>query len=168
MIFVDFLAGFIVRSSESKTVARHLVTLRNFFRFAQIQDLISEDPSVNLDSAEDPAFVAGLVSASRKSSACSPQPRCENSNGFAGPRYARKFHTRPASFIGTHWLGVTDLDAKGGLCSLASARATRNELIPLAKRRSPSSEKYLRDARPKPSASRRQSGVVRESPAARH
>ncbi len=47
---VDFLAGLYRQKLESKTVARHLVTLRNFFRFAQIQDLIPEDPSVNLES----------------------------------------------------------------------------------------------------------------------
>src|SRR6201984_3300839 len=44
---VDFLAGLYREKLESRTVARHLVTLRNFFRFAQIQDLVSEDPSVN-------------------------------------------------------------------------------------------------------------------------
>src|SRR4030081_2874917 len=47
---VDFLAGAYRQKLESKTVARHLVTLRNFFRFAQTQDHISEAPSVNLDS----------------------------------------------------------------------------------------------------------------------
>src|ERR1700726_3445780 len=47
---VDFLASLFRQKLESRTVARHLVTLRNFFRFAQIQDLISEDPSVNLES----------------------------------------------------------------------------------------------------------------------
>src|ERR1700674_826739 len=47
---VDFLAGLYRQKLESKTVARHLVTLRNFFRFAQIQELIPEDPSVNLES----------------------------------------------------------------------------------------------------------------------
>src|SRR5437870_3557109 len=47
---VDFLAGLYRQKLESKTVARHLVTLRNFFRYAQIQELISEDPSVNLES----------------------------------------------------------------------------------------------------------------------
>src|SRR6266705_2588883 len=47
---VDFLAGLYRQKLESKTVARHLVTLRNFFRFAQIHELIREDPSVNLES----------------------------------------------------------------------------------------------------------------------
>src|SRR5438552_16918146 len=45
---VDFLAGLYRQKLESKTVARELVTLRNFFRFAQIQDLIQGDPSVYL------------------------------------------------------------------------------------------------------------------------
>jgi integrase/recombinase XerD len=47
---VDFLAGLYRDKLESRTVARELVTLRNFFRFAQIQDLITTDPSQNLES----------------------------------------------------------------------------------------------------------------------
>ena len=47
---VDFLASLYRDNLESRTVARHLVTLRNFFRFAQIQELIASDPSVNLES----------------------------------------------------------------------------------------------------------------------
>ena len=38
---VDFLAGLYRLNLESRTVARHLVTLRNFFRFAQTQELIA-------------------------------------------------------------------------------------------------------------------------------
>lgn len=47
---VDFLASLYRQKLESRTVARHLVTLRNFFRFAQMQELISDDPSLNLES----------------------------------------------------------------------------------------------------------------------
>src|SRR5260370_37156134 len=47
---VDFLAGLYRQKLESRTVARQLVTVRNFFRFAQIQELISVDPSINLES----------------------------------------------------------------------------------------------------------------------
>src|SRR5260370_23855067 len=47
---VDFLAGLYRQRLESKSVARHLVSLRNFFRFAQIQELIPADPSINLES----------------------------------------------------------------------------------------------------------------------
>src|SRR5271155_2171085 len=47
---VDFLSSLYRLKLESRTVARHLVTLRNFFRYAQMQELISEDPSQNLES----------------------------------------------------------------------------------------------------------------------
>src|SRR5216110_123422 len=39
---VDFLASLYRQKLESKTVARHLVTLRNFFRFAQIHERSEE------------------------------------------------------------------------------------------------------------------------------
>src|ERR1700692_4633430 len=47
---VDFLSSLFRQKLESRTVARHLVTLRNFFRFAQTQELIATDPSLNLES----------------------------------------------------------------------------------------------------------------------
>ena len=47
---VDFLASLYRGNLESRTVARHLVTLRNFFRFAQVEELIATDPSINLES----------------------------------------------------------------------------------------------------------------------
>src|SRR5216110_4050736 len=39
---VDFLAGLYRQKLESKSVARHLVSLRNFFRFAQIHERSEE------------------------------------------------------------------------------------------------------------------------------
>jgi integrase/recombinase XerD len=47
---VDFLASLYRQKLESKTVARHLVTLRNFFRHAQVEELIAEDPTAHLES----------------------------------------------------------------------------------------------------------------------
>src|SRR5262245_4162792 len=45
---VDFLAGLYRQKLESKSVARHLVSLRSFFRFTQVQGLIPADLSMNL------------------------------------------------------------------------------------------------------------------------
>jgi len=45
---VDFLASLYRQKLESKTVARHLVTLRNFFRHAQVEESITEDPTAHL------------------------------------------------------------------------------------------------------------------------
>src|ERR1700739_1704087 len=58
---VDFLAGLYREKLESRTVARQLVSLRNFFRFAQIQGLITEDPSINLESPKIRRHLPGYL-----------------------------------------------------------------------------------------------------------
>lgn len=47
---VDFLAGLYRRKLDSRSVARHLVTLRNFFRFAQSESLTAINPTEHLQS----------------------------------------------------------------------------------------------------------------------
>src|ERR1700722_18412507 len=47
---VDFLASLYHRGLDSRSVARHLVTLRNFFRFALIEGYIADDPAATIES----------------------------------------------------------------------------------------------------------------------
>jgi integrase/recombinase XerD len=58
---VDFLASLYRQKLESKTVARHLVTLRNFFRHAQVEELITEDPTAHLESPKIRRSLPGLL-----------------------------------------------------------------------------------------------------------
>ncbi len=56
---VDFLASLYRRRLDSRSVARHLVTLRNFFRFAQRELIVPVDPTEHLES---PRFRSRLPS----------------------------------------------------------------------------------------------------------
>jgi len=47
---VDFLASLYKRGLDSRSVARHLVTIRNFFRFALIEGYIMDDPAAAIES----------------------------------------------------------------------------------------------------------------------
>lgn len=47
---VDFLASLYERHLDSRSVARHLVTIRNFFRFALVEGYIEEDPAATIES----------------------------------------------------------------------------------------------------------------------
>ncbi len=47
---IDFLASLYERQLDSRSIARHLVTLRNFFRFALMEGYIEEDPSATIES----------------------------------------------------------------------------------------------------------------------
>jgi integrase/recombinase XerD len=54
---VDFLRHLYHRKLDSRTVARHLVTIRHFFRFALAEGLINEDPA---ETVESPRFRSSL------------------------------------------------------------------------------------------------------------
>ena len=47
---VDFLRSLYLRKLDSRSVARHLVTIRHFFRFCFAEGVIQEDPAANIQS----------------------------------------------------------------------------------------------------------------------
>jgi integrase/recombinase XerD len=47
---VDFLRSLYLKKLDSRSVARHLVTIRHFFRFCFAEGLIQEDPAANVQS----------------------------------------------------------------------------------------------------------------------
>jgi integrase/recombinase XerD len=49
---MDFMAWLYRRNIGSRSVGRHLVTLRVFFRYALAEELIAEDPTLNLESPQ--------------------------------------------------------------------------------------------------------------------
>ena len=59
-MLVDFLASLYRQKLESRTVARHPVTLRNFFRFAQTQDYDFRRSFAESGIAEDSPHASGL------------------------------------------------------------------------------------------------------------
>ncbi len=54
---VEFLRYLYGRKLDSRSVARHLVTLRHFFRFSNAEGLITEDPT---ETVESPRFRSSL------------------------------------------------------------------------------------------------------------
>jgi integrase/recombinase XerD len=49
-LIVDFLADLYRQGLDSRSVARHLVSLRNVFRFAVSEEFLTDNPTVNLES----------------------------------------------------------------------------------------------------------------------
>jgi integrase/recombinase XerD len=47
---VDFLSSLYRERLDSRSVSRHLVSVRNLFRFALTEELITGDPTLNLES----------------------------------------------------------------------------------------------------------------------
>jgi len=144
---VDFLAGLYRENLESRTVARQLVTLRNFFRFAQIQELIATDPSLNLESPKIRRTLPGYLRLEEVERLLQ-QPDAKTSIGLRDLAMLEVLYStglRVSELIG---LRVTDLDSKVG-CIRCIGKGDKERIVPAGRKALCMVEKYLRDARPK-------------------
>jgi integrase/recombinase XerD len=143
---VDFLALLYHQKLESKTVARHLVTLRNFFRFAQIQEHITDDPSVTLESPKIRRSLPGYLRLEEVERLLD-QPDVKTPIGLRDRAMLEVLYStglRVSELIG---LRTMDLDAKVG-CVRCIGKGDKERIVPVGKKALSIVEKYLRDARP--------------------
>ena len=143
---VDFLAGLYRQKLESKTVARHLVTLRNFFRFAQVQELVKEDPSVNLESPKIRRNLPGYLRLEEVERVLN-QPDVRNPIGLRDRAMLEVLYSTGLRVSELISLRVTDLDAKVG-CVRCIGKGDKERIVPIGKKALAIVERYLHDARP--------------------
>ena len=144
---MDFLAGLYRQRLESKSVARHLVSLRNFFRFAQTQELIAEDPSVNLESPKIRRSLPGYLRLEEVERLLA-QPDGKTPFGMRDRAMLEVLYSaglRVSELIG---LRVSDLDTKVG-CVRCIGKGDKERIVPIGKKALGMVERYLREARPK-------------------
>lgn len=144
---VDFLASLYRDKLESRTVARELVTLRNFFRFAQVQELITEDPSQNLESPKVRRTLPGYLRLEEVDRLLN-QPDAKTPLGLRDRAMLEVLYStglRVSELVG---LRVTDLDTKVG-CIRCIGKGDKERIVPAGRKAVGVVEKYLRDGRPK-------------------
>src|SRR5712692_3953533 len=142
---VDFLAGLYRLKLESRTVARQLVTLRNFFRFAQIQDLIPEDPSINLESPKIRRHLPGYLRLEEVERLLK-QPDEKTSLGLRDRAMFEVLYSTGLRVSELVSLRVADLDAKVG-CVRCIGKGDKERIVPVGRKALGMVEKYLRLAR---------------------
>jgi integrase/recombinase XerD len=143
---VDFLAGLYRQKLESKSVARHLVSLRNFFRFAQMQEMISSDPTQNLESPKIRRSLPGYLRLEEVEHLL-VQPDAKTPYGLRDRAMLEVLYSaglRVSELVG---LRVSDLDNKVGSVRCIG-KGDKERIVPVGKKALSMVEKYLRDARP--------------------
>jgi integrase/recombinase XerD len=143
---VDFLAGLYRQKLESRTVARQLVTLRNFFRFAQIQDLIPADPSINLESPKIRRHLPGYLRLEEVEKLLE-QPDAKTPTGMRDRAMLEVLYSTGLRVSELISLGVSDLDAKVG-CVRCIGKGDKERLVPVGKKALGMVDKYLKEGRP--------------------
>jgi integrase/recombinase XerD len=143
---VDFLAGLYRLKLESRTVARHLVTLRNFFKFAQIHELISTDPTINLESPKIRRSLPGYLRLEEVERLLE-QPDSTTALGLRDRAMLEVLYSTGLRVSELTGLRVSDLDSKVG-CLRCIGKGDKERLVPVGRKALVMVEKYLRDARP--------------------
>lgn len=146
-VLVDFLASLYRQKLESRTVARHLVTLRNFFRFAQIQDYISVDPSLNLESPKIRRTLPGYLRLDEVELLLS-QPDEKTPLGLRDRAMLEVLYSTGLRVSELVSLRVMDLDTSVG-CVRCIGKGDKERIVPIGKKAIHLVDRYLRDARPK-------------------
>jgi len=144
---VDFLSSLYRQKLESRTVARHLVTLRNFFRFAQIKEMIAEDPSINLESPKIRRSLPGYLRLEEVEKLLA-QPDEKTPIGLRDRAMLEVLYSSGLRVSELTGLRVMDLDRSAG-CVRCIGKGDKERIVPIGKKATALVERYLRDARPK-------------------
>jgi integrase/recombinase XerD len=143
---VDFLAGLYRQKLESKTVARHLVTLRNFFRFARVQEVIADDPAVNLESPKIRKSLPGYLRLEEVERLLQ-QPDANTPFGLRDRAMLEVLYSTGLRVSELTGLKVADMDTKVG-CVRCIGKGDKERVVPVGKKALAIVERYLREGRP--------------------
>ena len=155
---VDFLASLYRQKLESRTVARNLVTMRNFFRFTLVQELRTEDPSLNLESPKIRRSLPGYLRLEEVEKLLA-QPDDKQPLGLRDRAMLEVLYStglRVSELVG---LRVMDIDRAAG-CVRCIGKGNKERIVPIGKKAIALVERYLRDARPKLLGNAKQANVA--------
>ncbi len=144
---LDFLSGLYRQKLSSRSVARHLATLRVFFRFAVTEGLLPEEPTLNLEAPRVWKTLPIFLSLSQVEKLLSmPDPATP-----LGARDAAMLEVlystglRASELVG---LRLAEMDLGMG-CVRCVGKGNKERLVPLGRASIQALRRYLADSRPR-------------------
>jgi len=143
---VDFLASLYHRKLDSRSVARHLVTVRHFYRFGLTEGFIEEDPAANVES---PKFRQGLPDflSVEEVDRLLRQPDSSTPTGMRDRAMIELMYSTGLRVSELCGLRLSDLQTDAG-CLRCIGKGNKERLIPVGRQALGMVKKYLREARP--------------------
>jgi integrase/recombinase XerD len=144
---VDFLGSLYRKGLDSRSVARHLVTIRHFFRFALVEGYVDEDPAATIESPKFRQSLPEFLSLEEVNQLL----RLPDTSTIVGIRDRAMIELmyscglRVSELCG---LRVSDLQAEDG-CLRCIGKGNKERLVPVGKQALEAVETYLRASRPK-------------------
>ena len=143
---VDFLGDLYRQKLDSRSVARHLVTLRNFFRFALTEGLIRGDPAENVESPKFRNRLPSFLSLDEVERLLE-QPDRKSPRGLRDKAMLELLYStglRVSELVG---LRVADVHMESGSLRCVG-KGDKERLVPVGRPALAAVQEYLRVARP--------------------
>lgn len=144
---VDFLASLYEGGLDSRSVARHLVTIRNFYRFCLGDDLIAEDPAANIDSPKIRRTLPHFLSVAEVERLLE-QPNLSTPEGLRDRAMIELMYSTGLRVSELCGVRMEDVQTQAGTLRCIG-KGDKERIVPVGRRALESIRSYVRDARPK-------------------
>jgi integrase/recombinase XerD len=142
---VDFLGTLYRRHLDSRSVARHLVTIRHFFRFLLLEGTIESDPAANIESPKFRQSLPEFLSVDEVDRLLR-QPDKNDVVGIRDRAMIELMYSTGLRVSELCGLRVSDLQMEPG-CLRCIGKGNKERLVPVGKRALEAVRDYLREAR---------------------
>jgi integrase/recombinase XerD len=143
---VDFLSDLYRQGLDSRSVARHLVSLRNLFRFALSEGALSADPTLNLESPKvrrSLPFYLRMEDVDRLLN----QPDPSTPQGLRDRAILEVLYSTGLRVSELVNLKVSDLEMRVG-CLRCIGKGDKERLVPVGRKALAAVQAYLEKSRP--------------------
>jgi integrase/recombinase XerD len=143
---VDYLGSLYRRNMDSRSVARHLVTLRGFYRFLLIEDLVKSDPTLTLESPKVRRRLPSFLRVAEVEKLLT-LPDLAKPGGLRDRAMIEVLYSSGLRVSELTGLRVGDLDLQAGALRCVG-KGDKERLVPIGRRALAALEQYLASARP--------------------
>jgi len=151
---IEYLGSLYREHLDSRSVARHLVSLRNLFRFAMVEGILSSDPTLNLES---PKVRKSLPSYLRMEEVdrLLAQPDLATPQGLRDRAIIEVLYSTGLRVSELVDLRVSDMEMRMG-CLRCIGKGDKERLVPVGRKAVSAVQQYLETGRPALLEKRRQ------------
>jgi integrase/recombinase XerD len=143
---VDFLASLYKRGLDSRSVARHLVTLRNLFRFALLEGYIADDPAATIESPKFRQALPDFLSIEEVNQLLQ-QPDRSSVVGLRDQAMIELLYSCGLRVSELCTLRVADIEMQAG-CLRCIGKGDKERLVPVGRQALKFVREYLAKSRP--------------------
>jgi integrase/recombinase XerD len=144
---VDFLASLYKQKLDSRSVARYLVSLRSFFKYALMEELVRADPTENLESPKIRQSLPTYLRVDEVDRLLTA-PNAATPIGLRDRAILEVFYSTGLRVSELLNLRLSDVDTRMG-CVRCIGKGDKERLVPIGRKAIAAVEEYLAKSRPR-------------------